>query len=572
MSSLSNDAAQLNTTLGEFVQYGEPDQNAFLPAGHTKDILYYKGKIGGLCGAAGTGKSRGILEKIHIICEKYDRARVLIARKTRESLSQSALFTFETKVVPVGHPILKGPQRIQRSMYTYPNTKAEIVIGGLDDSQKFMSTDFDIIYIQELIECSQEDLENLLTRLRNGRVPYQQLLFDTNPGKPLHWVYQGALAGKWKMWNSYHEDNPTLWQEAPPSTQTQLQGLPSFKEYKEQPNFRLPTLLEDTLEEWPETAQDGRHGRWTPHGVDYITTLNLLSGAKLQRLRFGKWTGAEGTVYGEVWDAEHHMIDAFEPDDSYTHFWAIDFGFTAPFVLQMWIVDSDGVMILWKEIYHTNRLVSEHAIDALEAIGYTYNENDGHLPIANSIQYPFPDYVVCDHDAEGRAQFEASTGFTTKAAYKGISDGLQGVNARLRRDKQTGKSRTYFMRGSVIERDQRLAEQAKPQSTVEEFDGYVWKKDARSDDIQEVPLKKDDHGMDDLKYAVAAEDEITDGDEKAKDVPRVSKEQDMVKAVGLQAVPNNRPQRSKYGIVGGGGIAGRGFAHKRTSARQNRGR
>lgn len=518
-----------------------------------------------------TGKSRGILEKIHIICSKYAFARVLIARKTRASLSQSALFTFESKVVQQGHPILRGPQRIQRSMYTYPDTKAEIVVGGLDDPQKFMSTDFDIIYIQELIECAESDLQDLLTRLRNGRVPYQQLLFDTNPAKPLHWVYQGSLAGKWKMWNSYHEDNPTLWQEAPPSVQSALRGLPDFKTAQESGFvFETDDTSYDLLREWPETAPDGRHGRWTKHGLDYLSTLDMLTGARLQRLRWGKWAGAEGTVYGEVWDADIHMCDAFEPDESYRHFWSIDFGFTAPFVLQMWLVSTDNVMILWKEIYHTQRLVSDHAKQAMEMIGYTYDENTGHQSIPGEKQYPFPEVIICDHDAEGRADFEKHVGMATQQAYKGISDGLQGVTTRLRGYDIVENGilrrvpRIKFMRGSVVERDPRLADSSKPQCTVEEFDGYVWKKDARSEDVQEVPLKKDDHGMDCLKYCCANLDCIID-DVRAKDVSLVSREKDPARAVGLQAIASNRPIRSKYGLV----TSGRTF--HRTSAKQNRG-
>lgn len=564
-----------NTVIGEYIEYGAPEQNAFLPAGMTNNILYDKRKIVGMCGPAGTGKSRGILEKIHIICSKYKFARVLIARKTRASLSQSALFTFETKVVQQGHPILKGPQRIQRSMYTYPDTQAEIVVGGLDDPQKFMSTDFDIIYIQELIECAETDLQDLLTRLRNGRVPYQQLLFDTNPAKPLHWVYQGSLAGKWVMYNSYHEDNPTLWQEAPPSVQEQLRGLPNLATVNEsQFVFETGDNSYELLQQWPETAPDGRHGRWTAHGLDYLNTLSMLTGARLQRLRYGKWAGAEGTVYGEVWDADIHMEDAFEPPADWRHFWSIDFGFTAPFSLCMWIVSPDGVMHLWKQIYYTQRLVSDHAADALEVIGYTYTEEEGHIPIEGQIQYPFPEKVICDHDAEGRADFEKCTGLRTQAAYKGISDGIQGVTTRLKgieiveHGVRRRKPRIKFMRGSVIERDPRLADASKPQCLEEEFDGYVWKKDARSEDIQEVPLKKDDHGMDNMKYAVASEDDIID-DVKAKDVALVSRETDPSRMVGLQAVNANRPQRSKYGLTM---TSANGRNFHRTSAKQNRGR
>ncbi|HEY9015912.1 MAG TPA: hypothetical protein VIM84_12715, partial [Gemmatimonadales bacterium] len=72
-----------------------------------------------LSGPAGTGKSRGAMEKVHLAAEKYPGMRGLILRKTRESLTEAALFTFETKVVPLGHPILSGAQRRMRQAYRY---------------------------------------------------------------------------------------------------------------------------------------------------------------------------------------------------------------------------------------------------------------------------------------------------------------------------------------------------------------------------------------------------------------------------------------------------------------------
>src|ERR1700738_4641358 len=55
-----------------------------------------------LCGPAGTGKSRVLLEKLHFCADKYAGMRGLIVRKTRESITQTAMVTFEEKVLPEG--------------------------------------------------------------------------------------------------------------------------------------------------------------------------------------------------------------------------------------------------------------------------------------------------------------------------------------------------------------------------------------------------------------------------------------------------------------------------------------
>src|SRR4051812_48598913 len=46
-------------------------------------------------GPSRTGKSRGWLEKTHYLMETYPRARALWIRKTRASLTNTALQTFE---------------------------------------------------------------------------------------------------------------------------------------------------------------------------------------------------------------------------------------------------------------------------------------------------------------------------------------------------------------------------------------------------------------------------------------------------------------------------------------------
>src|SRR5262249_51460015 len=102
-------------------------------------------------GPAGTGKSRACLEKLHACCLRWPGCRWLIVRKTRESLTESALVTFEEKVLAEGSPIRLGPQRRMRQAYHYPNG-SEVVVGGLDKPSKVMSTEYDGIYVQEAIE------------------------------------------------------------------------------------------------------------------------------------------------------------------------------------------------------------------------------------------------------------------------------------------------------------------------------------------------------------------------------------------------------------------------------------
>ena len=69
-------------------------------------------------GPAGTGKTRAVLEYVNWLCESYPGIRVLLFRKTRTSMSESVLVTWEEKVLWDGHPARTGDaQRNTRQHY-----------------------------------------------------------------------------------------------------------------------------------------------------------------------------------------------------------------------------------------------------------------------------------------------------------------------------------------------------------------------------------------------------------------------------------------------------------------------
>lgn len=219
--------------------------------------------------------------------------------------------------------------------------------------------------------------------------------------------------------------------------------------------------------------------------ADYLAKLDALTGVRKQRLRYGIWAAAEGLVY-EAFDPRIHVIDRFEIPADWRRFRAIDFGYTNPFSCQWWAIDPDGRMYLYREIYWTQRLVEDHAAEILR------------LSASEQIEV-----TVADHDAEDRATLERH-GIRTIAAYKAVQEGIQAVQERLR-PAGDGKPRLFILRDSLVARDPELG--AKPTSVLEELPAYVWAKAAHGE-TKEVPVKKDDHGADCLRYAVAYADQI----------------------------------------------------------------
>lgn len=411
----------------------------FEPRGAALAVFTNKSPEVLLAGPAGTGKSRAALEKLHLCASKYAGMRGLILRKTRRSLTQAAMVTLEKIVLD---PVDGVQFRTTEQEYRYPNGSA-VIVAGLDKASKVMSQEYDVAYVQEATELTEDDWESLTTRLRNGVMPYQQLLADCNPDAPSHWLKHRADRGAVVMLESRHEDNPALW--------------------------------------------DDETGDWTDFGRVYIDKLDSLTGVRYQRLRLGRWAAAEGIVY-EGWDRAIHLLNPFPIPTDWPRYWAIDFGYTHAFICQWWAEDPDGRLYRYREIYKTQRLVEDHARDMLDL----------------SKGEPKPRAIICDHDAEGRATLERHLGMKTTPAKKTVQDGIQAVAARLR-PAGDGRPRLFLVRDAVVERDPALDDAKRPCSTEEEFDGYVW--DTRAGRKKgEEPVKENDHGLDALRYMVAHQD------------------------------------------------------------------
>lgn len=423
-------------------------ERTYTPVGAALDLFKCRAPEVLLSGPAGTGKSRAALEKLHAVAMANPRMRGLIVRKTQTSLGSTALVTWREHVVAealqAGLMDFYGGSASQSPQYRYKNGST-IVVGGMDKATRIMSSEYDMVYVQEAIELTVTDWEAITTRLRNGKVSFQQLLADTNPDTPTHWLKQRCDRGQTVMLESRHEDNPVLF--------------------------------------------DPVTGALTERGQAYVGLLDNLTGVRYHRLRKGLWVAAEGVIY-EDWDPAVHLVDRFTVPAGWTWWWTVDFGYVHPFVWQAWAQDPDGRLFLVREIFHTKRLVEDHA----KAI----------LDVMKRENLPRPQGIICDHDAEGRATLQRHLSMTTQPAKKEVTEGIQAVQSRLRAQGD-GRPRLFLMRDALVERDPDLVEAKAPTCTVEEIAGYVWDT-GNGRKAKEAPLKEKDDGMDALRYVVANAD------------------------------------------------------------------
>lgn len=433
--------------IGSGVEVEEPPEFR----GAALDLLDYDGHEAIISGPYETGKTFAALYKLHRLLQTTPNARALMVRKTYKSIKNSAVVTYEQKVLPV--PPEHHDSNIRKhggespEFYKYPNG-ARLIVGGMDNPDKFLSAEYDYIYVNQTEEISIDDWEKLTGRAtgRAGNTDTPLVFGDCNPGPPTHWIRKRDGL---PMFESRHEDNPMLY--------------------------------------------DVVAGDWTEQGRRTIAVLDRLTGLRKQRGRFGLWVAAEGQVY-EYDPAIHELErdttqmgltgDPSSPiPDGWRRFRAVDFGYTNPFVCQWWAVDPDDRMYMYREIYMSQRVVRRHSgqINALSEGEYI-------------------ETTVSDHDAEDRATMEEN-GISTATADKRKSVGIEKVEDRLARAGD-GHPRIFFLADSLVEEDSILAEGFKPIQTVDEFASYVYPDVSDGKAAKEEPIKVDDHGMDTMRYAV----------------------------------------------------------------------
>lgn len=430
------------------------NEHGFQPRGAAVDFWRARDPEVLICGPAGTGKSRVALEKMHALAKKYPGFKGMIVRATRESLTNSLMPIFEEEVMLPGefgtHKGSYVRYHTGKQRYEYRNGSF-IVTAGMDNPGKAMSAQYHVIYVNEAIELTRDAWEKLTTRLRGpGGPPYRQMIADTNPDHPNHWLKGRCDDGITRLITSTHKDNPTVW--------------------------------------------DGRAGKPTPEGEQYLAKLDALTGVRRKRLRDGEWAAAEGMVY-EGWDDDVHVVErpTVEAVSSWRRLWTVDFGLRDPFVWQNWLLDPDDNLYLYQEIYVTGRTIPQLAPLIWEVFG----------------DQPFPEAVVCDHDASERALFEEYVGLRTKTATKTIQAGVQAVKNRLVIH-ANGRPRLVCCRHADALVDAELAREKEPLSFRDEILAYEW--DVRNGKKKgDVPIDKHNHAMDAMRYAVAHVDKITAG-------------------------------------------------------------
>lgn len=445
-------------------------------------------------GPAGTGKSRVSMEIIAYICETYPGTRVLMGRKTRASMTETTLATWEQLVLPEGHPALRGATRAGRRKYVFENG-SEVIVMGFDDPERIKSLEVDLIYVNEANELTLNDWEIAITRLRGGKLPAKFALSDCNPDVPRHWLMNRVRSGVMHRFIGRHKDNPRYY--------------------------------------------DHDAGDWTDEGRQYVMgTLHNLTGVRRRRLLDGEWCAAEGQIY-EMFDSAVHLVNAEDvpgynpsPDPSkgekhWNFDWTlmtIDWGTRSPGVLQGWGI-IDGRAYRFYEQYRVGgemRRVgygAENARTDEEKVDHDFPIHSWWADRASELAAQIdPICVVCDTDRPkamkllndrlsegmGRTAVVARPVEKKKLGKKGwLLDGIDLVRERMLPGPD-GRPSIYLVRGALVAPDPELVAQEKPTCTEDEIPEYVWRQSVDGRPIAEEPDPTcADHGCDAMRFMAA---------------------------------------------------------------------
>lgn len=427
-------------------------------------------------GPSGTGKTLACLVWIHAKMMEYPGTNVLIARKVRESMASTCLRTFEEQVLSIDSPeIMDGRDRAGRTAYLYPNG-SRATIGGILDVERMKSSEYDIIYINEVTEVSLRDYAIALTRLRPSTkanaCPYKLLLSDCNPSYPTHYI------------------NTRFDQSIEPSTH----------------RMRMLSRHEDNPRWFNK-----RKNAWTKDGLVYIRKLDSLPDkTERARMRHGLWVGEAGRVYDEF-DSNYHIIDAKDVPPIIYYVGAYDPSPSSrnASVLQIWGVSEEGRGYLVEEAHMVGKGIDWWAEQAVK-FWHKYR----------------PRQIVCDPSNPGMIElFNNRIGARngnpmSRIAIKANNEheaGIAQVKSCLSREAHLkscqpscaipgrhGKSRIYIVRNSLSEYDAGKdldAVSNRPRCTAEEFLALTWKK---TKDGQEAKDEWEDSiphdGLDCLRY------------------------------------------------------------------------
>lgn len=169
-------------------------------------------------GGVRSGKSYGISQSVNLDCIEFAGLRVAIGRKVAATLKPTLLKTFIDAATAMQlweeDNFNKTDRYYEYDFHDGNPIKSTIQFFGLDNSQKVMGSEYNLIWIDEATEFSYEDYLKLKTRL-SAKKPIgwnqNKIILSLNPNDARGWIRTKLLnQPEICLIESTYKDNPFL--------------------------------------------------------------------------------------------------------------------------------------------------------------------------------------------------------------------------------------------------------------------------------------------------------------------------------------------------------------------------
>jgi phage terminase large subunit len=303
----------------------QPKQIAFAKRARDADDMDAPNEIG-VGGARGGGKSFSVFSQIAVDdCIRFPGLKVLYLRRTAKA-SQEQLFDLTQSILSRVNCVPKATR------IDFPNG-SRIVIGGYKDDKeamKYQGIEFDTLVIEELTQLTEHTYKTLRLSARSSKGWRPRYYNTFNPlGIGHQWVKKRFID-------------------------------PFRKGLKTKAVF-IPSTVEDNAF----------------NNSEYVENLDELSGAEKRAYRYGDWDVASG-AYFETWHYDSHTIEPLTEIPDYWTVWAaMDAGFQHWNMIYFLAEDTDGNIIIFREIAHRKchpDVISPDVLNALAAYDIPFHK------------------------------------------------------------------------------------------------------------------------------------------------------------------------------------------------------
>lgn len=242
-----------------------------------------------------------------------------------------------------------------------------------------------------------------------------------------------------KMWFNCNPDNPAHW---------------FYNEWIKKTSEKNAFYIHFTMDDNPSLAKEVRK-RYE----------RLYSGAFYDRFVLGRWTASEGIIY-PMFSKEKHVYTGEKKCERYVV--SCDYGTVNPTSMGLWGF-ADGVWYRLKEYYYASR---HEGIPRTDEEHYTALENllDGRRAEKIIVDPSAASFIEC---------IKRHGKYRAVKANNDVVTGIRNVSTALK--------------------DNRIKIHSSCTDIIREFGLYRWNEKAGED----VPIKENDHAMDDMRYFVS---------------------------------------------------------------------